>query len=123
MARSEAEIVLVAASRRTASARAANTAIGATYLLLGIIGLFIADAQNALNILAFNGWDNVLHFATALVLLGVALGTDKDARRTASGSEVSSVPGSIMSSRAFSAPSVSRRSSSTTRSAFDAKFE
>ena len=75
--------VLLAASRRTASARAANLAIGATYLLLGIIGLFIADATNPLNILAFNGWDNVLHLGTALVLLGVALGTDKDARRTA----------------------------------------
>lgn len=74
---------LLAASRRTASARAANIAIGATYLLLAIIGLFIANAQNPLNILAFNGWDNVLHFATAALLLGVALGTDKDARRTA----------------------------------------
>jgi hypothetical protein len=75
--------VLLAASRRTASARAANLAIGATYLLIGIIGLFIADASNPANILAFNGADNVLHLFTALVLLGVALGTDKDARRTA----------------------------------------
>lgn len=76
--------VLLAASRRHASARAANLGVGGAYLLLGLIGLFIANAQNPLNILAFNGWDNVLHFATALVLLGVALGTDKDARRTAS---------------------------------------
>ncbi len=73
-------VVLLAASRRTASARAANLAIGATYLLLGIIGLFIADATNALNIIALNGADNVLHLGTALVLLAVALGTDKPAR-------------------------------------------
>ena len=74
-------VVLLAASRRTASARAANLAIGATYLLLGIIGLFIADATNALNIIALNGADNVLHLFTALALLAVALGTDKPARR------------------------------------------
>ncbi len=75
--------VLLVSSRRTASARAANLAIGATYLLLGLVGLFIANATNAANVLALNGWDNVLHLGTALLLLAVALGTDKDARRTA----------------------------------------
>ena len=73
-------VVLLAASRRTATARAANLTIGAVYLLLGIIGLFIADATNAANILALNAADNVLHLGTALLLLAVALGTDKPAR-------------------------------------------
>lgn len=75
-------IALLAASRRHAAARTANLVIGGTYLLLGLIGLFIADAGNSANILALNGADNVLHFATALVLLGVALGADKDVSRT-----------------------------------------
>jgi len=73
---------LLAASRKHRTARSTNLAVGAVYLLLGLIGLFIADANNSANILALNGADNVLHLATALVLLGVALGADKDARRT-----------------------------------------
>lgn len=57
------------------SARAANTTVGAAYLLLGLVGLFILDS--AANILALNGADNVLHFASAAVLLAVGLGADK----------------------------------------------
>ena len=60
------------------AARTTNTIIGAAYLLLGVLGLFILDS--AINILALNGADNVLHFASAAVLLAVGLGADKSAR-------------------------------------------
>jgi hypothetical protein len=62
------------------AARTTNTIVGAAYLLLGLVGLFILDS--AANILALNGADNVLHFASAAVLLAVGLGADK-ATRTA----------------------------------------
>src|SRR3954452_12227848 len=58
--------VLVAAGRGgPAAAKAANTGIGAAYLLLGVLGLFLLDTQA--NILALNGADNGLHFASALL--------------------------------------------------------
>ena len=60
------------------AARTTNTIVGAAYLLLGLVGLFILDS--AANILALNGADNVLHFASAAVLLAVGLGADKSAR-------------------------------------------
>jgi hypothetical protein len=61
---------LAAYRGRTASA-AANSLVGGVYLLVGVVGLFITDA--AVNILALNHPDNVLHLGTALVLLGVGL--------------------------------------------------
>lgn len=67
--------LLLAASRTVASAKAANTTVGAVYLLVGILGLFLLGSE--LNIIALNGADNVLHFASALVLLGAGLGADK----------------------------------------------
>ncbi len=70
--------VLVLSSRALSSARAANTVIGAAYLLLGIVGLFILDSDA--NILALNGADNVLHLGSAALLLGVGASADK--RRT-----------------------------------------
>ena len=60
------------------AARTTNTIVGAAYLLLGVVGLFILDS--AANILAINGADNVLHFASAALLLAVGLGADKSAR-------------------------------------------
>lgn len=69
--------VLVLASRALSTARGANTTVGAAYLLLGIVGLFILDSDA--NILALNGADNVLHLASAALLLGVGVGADKDA--------------------------------------------
>ena len=60
------------------AARTTNTIVGAAYLLLGLVGLFILES--AANILALNGADNVLHFASAAVLLAVGLGADKSAR-------------------------------------------
>ncbi|HSV65905.1 MAG TPA: DUF4383 domain-containing protein [Mycobacteriales bacterium] len=56
--------------------RAVNTLVGAIYLFVGVIGLFILD--NSANILALNGFDNVLHFGSALVLLGIGLAADRE---------------------------------------------
>ena len=56
-------------------ARTANTAVGAVYLLVGILGLFLLSSP--LNIIALNGADNVLHLASAVLLLGVGLSLDK----------------------------------------------
>jgi Domain of unknown function (DUF4383) len=58
-------------------ARIANMTLGAIFLLVGVIGLLLASPDNALNILAINGADNVLNFATAVVLLSVGFGADR----------------------------------------------
>ena len=70
--------LLIAGLSSIRASRTVNSVIGAVYLLLGIVGLFILDS--AVNILAINGWDNVLHFASAIILLGVGLGADKGLR-------------------------------------------
>ncbi|UBH05139.1 hypothetical protein K8P10_000650 [Leucobacter sp. Psy1] len=74
-------VLLIAGLASTPAAKGANGVIGAAYLLLGIVGFFIADT--AANILALNTADHVLHLGSALVLLGVAIAADK--RVTASG--------------------------------------
>lgn len=71
---------LLVASKALAAARAANTAVGAAYLLLGVLGLFILDSSA--NILALNSADNGLHFASAAVLLLTGLFADKSVRDT-----------------------------------------
>lgn len=53
------------------AARAVNTTIGATYLLVGIVGLFLTDSEA--NILAINSADNVLHLGSAAILLTAGL--------------------------------------------------
>ncbi|HVL82413.1 MAG TPA: DUF4383 domain-containing protein [Actinomycetota bacterium] len=53
------------------SARTMNTVVGATYLLVGIVGFFMLDSDA--NILALNQADNFLHLASAAVLLAVGL--------------------------------------------------
>lgn len=74
--------LLIAGLSSIAAARTVNTVVGAVYLLLGIVGFFIADS--ALNILALNTADHFLHLASAIVLLGAGLGADKSTRsRTA----------------------------------------
>lgn len=62
----------------TRAAKGVNGAVGAAYLLLGIVGFFIADT--ALNILALNTADHVLHLASALVLLGASIAADRNVR-------------------------------------------
>jgi hypothetical protein len=71
-------IALLAASRRHDTSRGANLAIGVTYLLVGVLGLFLLDSDA--NILALNGADNVLHLLSGALLTAVALGADKEAR-------------------------------------------
>lgn len=70
--------LLIAGLSSIAAARTVNTVVGAVYLLLGIVGFFIADS--ALNILALNTADHFLHLASAIVLLGAGLGADKSTR-------------------------------------------
>jgi hypothetical protein len=68
-------LLLFAGRASLAAARSANLAVGASYLLLGVVGLFILDSSA--NILAINPADNGLHFASALVLLAAGLSADK----------------------------------------------
>ncbi|MGH3342151.1 MAG: DUF4383 domain-containing protein [Carbonactinosporaceae bacterium] len=48
-----------------------NALVGGVYLVVGIAGLFIL--KRALNLLALNHPDNVLHLASALLLLAVGV--------------------------------------------------
>jgi hypothetical protein len=73
-------LALLAASRRHDTARGANLAIGATYLVVGLLGLFLLDSDA--NILALNGADNVLHLLSGALLAGVALTQDKNRAHT-----------------------------------------
>lgn len=73
-------VLLIAGLKSVPAARSANIAVGAAYLLLGIIGLFLVDSPA--NILAINGADNVLHLGSAILLLAVGLGADKADRRS-----------------------------------------
>jgi hypothetical protein len=75
-------VVLIAALSGVRAAKGVNITVGAVYLLLGIVGLFIANGNSPLNILALNSADNVLHFGTAVVLLAVGLGADRAVRST-----------------------------------------
>ena len=70
--------LLIAGLSNVRAAKGANITVGAAYLLLGIIGLFLIGSPA--NILAINAADNVLHFASATVLLAVGLGADKHGR-------------------------------------------
>jgi hypothetical protein len=67
--------LLLAAGRTVPGAKVANTVVGGVYLVVGIVGLFLVGSD--LNIIALNEADNVLHFASALLLLGVGLGADR----------------------------------------------
>ncbi len=73
--------LLLFASRTVTTAKGANTLVGGVYLLVGVVGLFLLDSDA--NILALNGADNVLHLASALLLLGVGLTQDKNVRTSA----------------------------------------
>ncbi|MGO4805699.1 DUF4383 domain-containing protein [Arthrobacter sp. 2MCAF15] len=67
--------LLYAGLQGVALSKSINTAVGAVYLLVGIVGLFLLSSP--LNIIALNGPDNVLHLASAVLLLGVGLSMDK----------------------------------------------
>lgn len=67
--------LLIAGLSSVVAARVINGIVGTTYLVLGMVGLFLVGS--ALNILALNAADNVLHFGSAVVLLASGLGADK----------------------------------------------
>ncbi|RWR25441.1 DUF4383 domain-containing protein [Agrococcus lahaulensis] len=67
--------LLAAGLRSTAAAKRVNVTVGAVYLLLGIVGFFLVGT--ALNILALNTADHILHLASAIVLLGTGLALDR----------------------------------------------
>ncbi|MFF8186624.1 DUF4383 domain-containing protein [Microbacterium sp. NPDC016588] len=72
--------LLIAGLANARAAKGVNTAVGAVYLLLGIVGFFLTGPAN---ILALNVPDHFLHLASAVVLLGVGLGTERNVPRTA----------------------------------------
>ncbi|MBN9211920.1 MAG: hypothetical protein BGO45_15170 [Microbacterium sp. 71-36] len=72
--------LLVAGLANARAAKGVNTTVGAVYLLLGIVGFFLTGPAN---ILALNVPDHFLHLASAVVLLGVGLGTERNIPRTA----------------------------------------
>ncbi len=71
--------LLIAGLSSIPAARGVNTTVGAVYLLVGIVGLFLLGSS--LNIIALNGADNVLHLASAVLLLGIGLSQDKSESR------------------------------------------
>ncbi|GAA1797123.1 DUF4383 domain-containing protein [Agromyces neolithicus] len=73
--------LLVSGLMSASAAKAVNATVGAVYLLLGIVGFFLAGT--AANILALNTPDHFLHLASAIVLLGVGLGFERSSSRVA----------------------------------------
>ena len=70
--------LLIAGFVGVAAAKAVNATVGGAYLLLGIVGFFLAGSSA--NILALNTADHFLHLASAIVLLAVGLGAERSAR-------------------------------------------
>ncbi len=68
-------VALILASRTHAIAKSTNLTIGAVYVLLALAGPFINNT--ALDIIGLNGPDHFLHFASGVLLVGVALVGDK----------------------------------------------
>ncbi len=76
-------VAMIAAARASLkAARVTNGIIGTAYLALAAAGPFIGG-EHALNILALNGADNVLHAGSALLLIGLAAFADKPRTRAA----------------------------------------
>lgn len=76
--------LLIAGAGTASSARAANSTIGALYLLLGVVGFFLTapdGGRSPINFLSLNVPDHILHLASALLLLATGLGADRGATR------------------------------------------
>ena len=74
-------VLLIGGLSSVKAAKGVNTVIGAAYLLLGIVGFFLAGTSA--NILALNTPDHFLHLASAILLLGVGLGAERGVRSNA----------------------------------------
>ena len=72
--------LLIAGLSTVAASKVVTTIVGAAFLVLGLAGLFVIGT--AFNRLALNGADNVLHFASAVVLLAVGLGAGRSVTTT-----------------------------------------
>jgi len=70
--------LLLAALSNVRAAHLIDTVVGAAFLLLGFVGLFIVNTD--LNLLALNAPDNVVHFVSAVILLGVGLGAERKSK-------------------------------------------
>jgi hypothetical protein len=68
-------VLIAAALRGPRPAKLANTAVGAVYLVLFVVGLAVLGT--GLNIVALNPADNVLHLVLGLVLGGIGLAADR----------------------------------------------
>jgi hypothetical protein len=76
--------LLIAGLATASASKTANTTVGAVYLLLGIVGFFLAaNHDSGLNFLSLNTPDHFLHLASAVVLLAVGLGADRSVNRSA----------------------------------------
>ncbi|WP_375405255.1 DUF4383 domain-containing protein [uncultured Amnibacterium sp.] len=76
--------LLIAGAGTAASAKAANSTVGALYLLLGVVGFFLTapdGGRSPINVLSLNVPDHILHVASALLLLATGLGADPGATR------------------------------------------
>ena len=75
-------VALIGAARAgDRPARSTNLTIGAVYLLLGVIGWFINDT--AIDIIALNPADHVLHLLSGALLVGVSKAGANAGTRTA----------------------------------------
>ncbi len=70
--------LLIAGLSNARAAKTVNIVVGAAYLLLGVAGFFLVGTPA--NILALNVPDHFLHLGSAIVLLGVGLGTEREPR-------------------------------------------
>jgi Domain of unknown function (DUF4383) len=71
-------IAFLAASRVEATARTVSALVGAVYLAVGLLGLFIAGNDD-LNLLALNQADNVLHLLSGAIALYFGLAGRREA--------------------------------------------
>jgi len=72
-------LLIAGAAMGLRASRMTNGAVGAAYLLVGILGLFMVGED--WNYLALNQADNVLHFGTAVLALAIALWADRATAR------------------------------------------
>jgi hypothetical protein len=70
--------LVMAGLATVAASKIVTTIAGTVFLVIGIAGLFVIG--NGFNILALNGADNVVHLASAVILLAVGLGADRSVK-------------------------------------------